>query len=251
MLDADWLMDGRLVVRQGAAGNRISTDTLLLAAAVPAIPGERLLDLGCGTGGAALSVATRVPGCLVTGLERDRGLADLAMENARINGLSRRLRLVVGDVARPPADLVDGEFDHVFANPPYLEAGRADLRTGHKARTAQIEGEAGLAEWLDLMVAAVRDKGRLTLIQRADRLDDVLAGLSGRAGEVTVFPLWPRAGVASKRVIVTARRGVRGPLKLSSGLVLHEDDGRFRTEANRFLDGGAWLDVGAARAPAN
>ena len=51
--DADTLLGGRLVVRQGTAGNRISTDTIFLAAAVPARAGERLLEVGSGTGGAA------------------------------------------------------------------------------------------------------------------------------------------------------------------------------------------------------
>ena len=46
--------------------------------------------------------------------------------------------------------MADGAFDQVFANPPYLEAGRADLRANKKARTAHIEGDTGLAAWLDL-----------------------------------------------------------------------------------------------------
>ena len=82
--------------------------------------------------------------------------------------------------------------------------------------------------------------GTLTLVHRADRLADVLAALEGRAGEVVIFPLWPRNdGSAAKRIIVRARRGTAAPLRLARGLTLHEPDGGYTEEADRILRGGS------------
>jgi tRNA1(Val) A37 N6-methylase TrmN6 len=80
------------------------------------------------------------------------------------------------------------------------------------------------------MLRLVRPKGTLALIQRADRLGDILDALrdqAGRdqAGEVVVFPLWPRAGEPARRVLVRARKGIATPLRLAAGLVLHEGQG--------------------------
>ena len=88
----------------------------------------------------------------------------------------------------------------------------------------------------------------ITLIHRADRLDDILARLHGRAGAITVFPLWPRGlngggGTAAKRVLVQARKGVKSPMKLAPGLVLHEADGGYTAAASRVLRDGAGLDL--------
>jgi len=52
-----------------------------------------------------------------------------------------------------------------------------------------------------------------------------------------VFPLWPKRGVAAKRVIVRARKGIRTPLALSPGLVLHEEDGTYTEQADAILRG--------------
>jgi tRNA1(Val) A37 N6-methylase TrmN6 len=71
--------------------------------------------------------------------------------------------------------------------------------------------------------------------------------LSGRAGGIAVFPLWPRAGEAAKRVLVQARQGLGTPLKLSAGLVLHEKDGVFTEAAEAILRRGGELDI---RSPA-
>ena len=102
-----------------------------------------------------------------------------------------------------------------------------------------MEGDAKLGDWIGFLLRMVRAKGTITLIHRADRLDEILALLHGNAGETVVFPLWPKRGVAAKRVIVRARKGIRTPLTVSPGLVLHEADGTYTEEADAILRGGA------------
>jgi len=77
----------------------------------------------------------------------------------------------------------------------------------------------------------------VTLIHRADRLDDIIRCLGGRFGGITVCPLWPRAGAAAKRLIVRARKGVATPLALTAGLVLHTGSGAYTPEAEAVLRG--------------
>ncbi|MFN3525672.1 MAG: methyltransferase, partial [Paracoccus sp. (in: a-proteobacteria)] len=63
--------------------------------------------------------------------------------------------------------------------------------------------------------------GWLTVIQRADRLDGLIAGLHGRAGAMTVLPLAARQGHQAGRVLLWARKGARSPLRLLAPFVLH------------------------------
>ena len=66
----------------------------------------------------------------------------------------------------------------------------------------------------------------------------------GRAGEVVVFPLWPAAGRPAKRMLIQARKGARGPLRLAPGLVLHDEQRRLQPEAEDVLRHGRALDLG-------
>ena len=75
----------------------------------------------------------------------------------------------------------------------------------------------------------------LTLIYPAGRLDDLLAALQPRFGGVAILPLWPRAGVPAKRVIVRATLQSRAPARLLAGLVLHAGDGRYTEAAEAVL----------------
>ena len=90
-------------------------------------------------------------------------------------------------------------------------------------------------------VNMLRPKGTLVLVHRADRLDDLLAALRGRVGEVVICPLWPKKGRAAKRILLRGRKGVASPLTLLPGLVLHEEDGRYTPDADAVLRQAAGL----------
>jgi len=240
-ISEDRLLGGRVILRQPVEGFRAAIDPVLLAAAVPAMPGQIVLELGTGTGAAALCLARRVEGVRVAGLDQQRDLVRLAGENARLNGLERQADFMVGDLLQPPARLMPGGFDHVMANPPYLEAGSATLPPDRARALAVGEGAADLAAWIRFALAMVRVRGSITLIHRADRLDALLTALTGKAGEIVVFPLWPGVDRPAKRVLVRARRGIETPLKLSPGLVLHEPDGKYTPAADAVLRDAAAL----------
>lgn len=245
----DRLLGGRVRLRQPVSGPRAAIDAVLLAAAVPAREGERVLDLGTGAGAASLCLAARVARVTLTGLEIQPAAATLARGNADLNGVADRFEVVVGDVAHPPADLRAGGFDHVMANPPHHAAGRATAPADPALAAARIEATAGagLGDWIACGFRLVRNGGTVTIIHRADRLDDLLHELRGRRGGarggIVVFPLWPRAGQAAKRVVVRARKGGGAPLRLASGLVLHGEGGSYTEAAEAVLRHAAPLDL--------
>ena len=118
-LTEDRLLDGRIAIRQPKHGFRVSMDSVLLSASIPCEDGERVLEPGAGVGGAALMLAARVPGCSVVGLEAQRALVGIAGENVRLNAMSGRVDIVMGDLGSPPSRLALGAFDHVMMNPPF------------------------------------------------------------------------------------------------------------------------------------
>jgi tRNA1(Val) A37 N6-methylase TrmN6 len=239
----DKLLGGRVLLRQPAEGYRAAIDPVFLAAAVPAQPGQMVLDLGCGAGAAGLCLMARVPELRLTGLEIQRGLVALAGENARLNGHGSRFAPVVGDILSPPPRIAPGSYDHVLANPPYLEAGRATASPKGARATADQEGEAKLADWVRAALLAVRDKGSVTFILSAARLDALLAAFSGKAGAITLYPLWPKPGSPARRVILQARKKLEAPARLLPGLVLHAADGGYSEAAEAVLRHAAALDL--------
>jgi tRNA1(Val) A37 N6-methylase TrmN6 len=237
----DRLLGGRVHLRQPADGFRAAIDPVLLAAAVPAEAGDAALDVGCGVGSAALCLAVRVPGLQVTGIDADRTLVRLAADNAEATGVADRVRFYLGDLAVPPVRLSPASFDHVMANPPFAPAGSGRPPADAARARATVEGHVRLAQWLDFCLKMVRSGGTVTIVQRADRLDELLAGLCGRLGGICVLPLWPHDGTPAKRVLVSGRKASAAPLTLLPGLVLHKPDGGYTHEAEAVLRRGEAL----------
>lgn len=238
----DGLLGGQVALRQPRDGFRAAIDSVLLSAATPARQGAAVLEPGAGVGAAALCLAARVPGCRIMGLELQPELVRLAGENIRLNGREDTVDVIAGDLTAPPANLSPGGFDHVMMNPPYLSAGRVHAPVDPSRAAAHVEGAARLAEWIGFALGMVRSKGSVTLIHRADRLDEALAALRGVAGEIVVFPLWPGQGKPAKRVIISARKDIATPTRLASGLILHDEDGGYTPQADAILRG-ATLDI--------
>jgi len=240
-LSEDALLGGRVRIRQPLEGARVSIDAVFLAAAVPVGPGDLALDIGCGTGAAMLCVATREPQCRVVGLERQRELVRIAGDNVILNSMAPRVSVMVGDLLQPPPRISAGAFDHVLANPPYLGRGHGNEPPNPARAEATIEGDAALGDWIRFALSMAKPKGTVTFIHRADRIDAVLGHISGKAGEVVVYPLWPGLGKPASRILVRARKQVAAPARLAVGMVLHETDGSFTAAADAVLRGGEAL----------
>jgi len=235
---ADALLGGRVRLLQPPDGYRAAIDPVLLAAATDAAAGERVLDVGAGTAAASLCLAVRVPGVRIVGLEKNAEVAALANRSIELNGMQGLTWVVTGDLLRPPPALAPGSFDRVMMNPPYLRADAATAPPDPWKAAANVEGEATLAHWITFAAAMLKARGMLTLVHRADRVDEILALLHGRFGGTVLFPLWPKAGEAARRVLIAAQRGGKAPARLAAGLVLHEADGRYTAAAEAILRDG-------------
>ncbi|UWQ42172.1 methyltransferase [Leisingera aquaemixtae] len=243
-LTRNGFLGGRVQLWQPARGYRAGVDPVLLAAAVPARAGEAVLELGCGAGQALLCLAARVPGLALAGVELQSPYADLARRNAAASG--QAIDVYEADLAALPEALKQRQFHHVIANPPYYRAGAHSQARDAGRKVALGEGTP-LAVWIGAAARRLAPKGYLHMIQRADRLPDMLAGCSGVLGSLEVLPLAPRQARAAELVILRARKGGRGGFRLHAPLILHEGDRHerdgesYRPEIRAVLRDGAAL----------
>ncbi|CAL4868694.1 tRNA1(Val) (adenine(37)-N6)-methyltransferase [Asticcacaulis sp. MM231] len=219
------LLGGRVKVMQPQKGYRIGMDGALLAAACASIPKVKTaLELGCGVGGALLSLKARCPALRLSGIEREAGYVALAQDNVRLNAMED-VTILAGDIGLGFKPLALERVDLVFSNPPYFDDPDL-LRAPHDTKRPAWIADDGLGAWLDFALSAVVDGGHIVFIHRADRLADILGGLSKKCGSFVIRSVLPFADRCAKRVLVKAQRLGKAPLRLLPPLILHDDGER-------------------------
>ncbi|MEJ1976699.1 MAG: methyltransferase [Acetobacteraceae bacterium] len=231
------LLDGRVVYDQFLTGYRTGIEPVLLAASVPARPGERVLEAGTGAGAGLLCLAARVAGVVGIGVEQDADLAALGQANAAANGFGA-VSIAAGDVLAMESG---SPVDHAMANPPWHPAGGTRSEDG--LRDSAKRGRPGLVhDWTAALAARLRHRGTLTLIVPARATTEALAALAAaQCGSQALLPLWPGVGREARIVLVQAIRDGRAGCRVLPGLMLHGEDGAFTPAAEAILRGGAAL----------
>lgn len=212
-------LGGRLSLLQPREGYRAGVDPVLLASVIPAQAGQSVLELGCGAGAAILSLLTRIDGVQGHGVELQPEYADLARRNAAQNNLS--IEVSCADLSALPDALRQLRFDHVIANPPYYRSG-AHSQARDVGRSVALGGDTPLTKWVEVAARRLLPKGFLHVIQRTDRLPELIAACEGRLGSLEVLPLAARPTRAPDLVILRARKEGKSPFRLHAPQVLHE-----------------------------
>jgi len=220
-LTHDAFLGGKLHLWQPRKGYRAGVDPVLLAASVPAVAGQTILELGCGVGAASLCLATRVPDLRLIGIELQTEYATLAQRN--VAALGCNMQVVVADLRTLPADVRQVQADQVIMNPPYYNRALGTQATD-KGRDTALGGNTALADWLTVGISRLRPKGLMSLIQRIERLPEVIAALDERVGSVIVQPISARAGSDPHLFILRAKHSGRGPFRLNAPIAMHLGD---------------------------
>ena len=99
--------------------------------------GKRVLDLCTGSGFIALAVKKRYPHADVVASDISKAALSLAERSAKLNGLS--VRFVHSDYL----DDVDGTFDIILSNPPYIRTGVLDTLAPEVRREPRMALDGG------------------------------------------------------------------------------------------------------------
>jgi tRNA1(Val) A37 N6-methylase TrmN6 len=236
----DAFLGGQLRLRQPKSGHRAGHDAMLLAAATPARPGDRVVDFGAGVGAAGLAVARRVGGIKLVLVEIDGTLAALARGNAAANTIPADV--VVLDVASSAdaftaAGLIPDSADLVLMNPPFNDPARHRASPDKAREVAHVATSATLESWVRASRRILKSGGVLTLIWRADGLAEVLAALDRGFGSLAILPVHADARKPALRVLIRAVKGGKAPTQIYAALLLNDESALPNKEVQEILAG--------------
>ncbi len=248
VVSEDDFLGGRLRLKQPKQGHRAGHDAILLAAATPARPGERVVDLGAGVGAAGLAVASRVRGIDLVLVERDEVLVDMAQANLAANRIAGRaiaLDATASAAAFAHVGLPADSVDRVLMNPPFNDPLRHQASPVAARRSAHEAGDCTPEAWMRSVRRIVRPAGTVSMIWRAEGIARALAALGVGFGGIMLLPVHPHPAASAIRILLRATKGSRAPAALLPGLFLNREMAGMPDDIEAVLNGGTVLPLAA------
>ncbi len=221
----DELRNHDLKIIQPRAGYRFSLDPLLLCDFAGIREGERVIDLGTGSGVIPLVLARKSAASAFVGVEFQKELADLAIRNIALNGLEARIGILLADVLHLKGHSPGSSFDLVTANPPYRAPGSGKISPARGRDAARHETTAGLADFLAGAKYLVKPSGRICLIYHVSRLVDCLGEAERQKLAVAKLQFvhgFP--GAEARTFMAELAKGRKSELKVLAPLFVNETD---------------------------
>lgn len=206
-------------------------DAVLLCGFARVKPGEKVLDLGTGTGIIPILLEAKTKGEHFTGLEIQPESADMARRSVAYNGIEERVSIVTGDIREASAIFGAASHDVVTTNPPYM-IGQHGLTNEADAKTiARHEVLCTLDDILRESARILKPQGRFYMVHRPFRLAEIFCKMVEYHIEPKRMQLvYPYVDKEPNMVLIEGMRGGKPRITVEKPLIVYKEPGKYTDE---------------------
>lgn len=206
-------------------------DAVLLSGFARVGEGERVLDLGTGTGIIPILLEAKTRGLHFTGLEIQEEMAEMAARSAALNGLEERVEIVQGDIKEASRLFGKASFDVVTSNPPYMNDNHGLKNPDLPKAIARHEVLCTLEDVVREAALLLKPGGRFYMVHRPHRLAEIIAVLKAHKLEPKRMKLvHPFVDKEANMVLLEAVRGGRSMMKVEAPIIVYQAPGVYTEE---------------------
>ena len=206
-------------------------DAVLLSGFAYAHKGEKVLDLGTGTGIIPILLSAKTEAEHLAGLEIQEESADMASRSVRLNDLTEKIDIIQGDIKEAGRLFAAASFDVVTSNPPYMIEGHGIADKDDPKAVAKHEILCTLEDVTGAAAHALRSGGRFYMVHRPFRLADIFESLRRNKLEPKRMKLvYPDVHKDPVMVLLEARKDGKARLSVEKPLIIYGSDGKYTEE---------------------
>ncbi len=149
-------------------------DSIVLARHIHTRQGEKILDIGTGSGILPILIALKHSDIKIIGIEIQEELASIARKNIIANHMEDTISIIRKDIKKTRLSDIDGTQDIIISNPPYKKIGSGRLNGNIQKAIANHELELSLEELIISVKKLLSPIGRFYMIYPAERCSEMI-----------------------------------------------------------------------------
>lgn len=206
-------------------------DAVLLSGFAKVKEGEKVLDIGTGTGIIPILLAAKTPGQHFTGLEIQPESADMARRSMALNHLEEKISIVEGDVREADQLFSAASFDVITSNPPYMTGSHGLVNPDMPKAIARHEICCTLEDLVSQTEKLLRPGGRFFMVHRPFRLAEIMTVLTAHHLEPKRMRLvYPFVDKEPNMVLLECIRGGKPRITVEKPLIVYKEPGVYQDE---------------------
>ncbi len=206
-------------------------DAVLLSGFASALEGEKVLDLGTGTGIIPILMAAKTPAAHLTGLEIQEESADMARRSVRLNDLEDKVKIVQGDIKEAGQIFDAASFDVVTSNPPYMINSHGLQNPDAPKAIARHEVCCSLEDVVAAAAKCLKSGGKFYMVHRPFRLAEIMVVMHEYKLEPKRMQLvYPFVDKEPSMVLIEGARGGKSRITVEKPLIIYEAPGKYTPE---------------------
>ena len=206
-------------------------DAVILSGFARVKKGEKVLDLGTGTGILPILLEGRTLGSHFTGLEIQPESVEMARRSVALNELEGKVEIVEGDIKETAAIFGGAVFDVVTSNPPYMNESHGLKNPGDAKAIARHEVKCTLEDVVREGTRVLKPGGRFFMVHRPRRLIEIITVMKRHGLEPKRMKMvHPYADREANMVLIEAVRGGGPLLKMEAPVIVFDQNGEYSPE---------------------
>lgn len=206
-------------------------DAVLLSDFAKAKTGEKVFDIGTGTGIIPILMCAKTTADSFIGIDIQKESVDMARRSVLLNNLGDRIKIENLDVKNTFEKYEKNYFNVVTSNPPYISCGNGLLNKLNAKTIARHEIFCDLQDILISASGLLKSKGRFYMVHRSDRLVDIIENLRKYKLEPkTMRFVQPYIDKTPNLVLIEAIKDGGALLKVLPSLVIYNKNNKYTEE---------------------